>query len=338
MSRVSENSSTHALNYSIGKARTKLEDLQLKGATLKNITKPSDNPISNVEAMTIGSIQMDSKQFLRNVGYSMLQLNASERSLEQISEIINKAKEIAIAQSSDIYSGDVRKNVSNEVIQLRNQMLAIANTRIGNRYLFSGSATLTRPFDESGQFYGNNEKINLEVSKDFFVPINISGLETFFSTHDSSFKLEHPLEPFKENTLENRNIASQSETTDLQGLEDKESNNLYHASIFTQLEGLIAGLENNTPELIRDLLPELDQSLSRVITMRTRLGSIINSVENAQQNIESNEVDHAARKSQLIDADVGELFSDLNNQQYVLKTAYIAGKNTMNQRLIDFLK
>jgi len=42
MSRVSENSSIHSINYAVGKSKGKLEDLQLKGSTLKRVSKPSD--------------------------------------------------------------------------------------------------------------------------------------------------------------------------------------------------------------------------------------------------------------------------------------------------------
>ncbi len=49
MSRVSENSSIHSVNYAVGKTKSKLEDLQLKGSTLKRVSKPSDDPVGNIE-------------------------------------------------------------------------------------------------------------------------------------------------------------------------------------------------------------------------------------------------------------------------------------------------
>ena len=49
MSRVSENSSIHSINYAVGKTKGRLEDLQMKGSTLKRMNKPSDDPVGNAE-------------------------------------------------------------------------------------------------------------------------------------------------------------------------------------------------------------------------------------------------------------------------------------------------
>ena len=118
---------------------------------------------------------------LKNSDYAMLNLNIVERSLEELTDIIVKAKEIAIAQASDFYDGDVRKNVSNEIVQLRKQLVAIANKRFGNRYIFSGFKSLTKPFSDNGEYLGDKNHIKIEVGKDFFVPINLHGEEVFFS-------------------------------------------------------------------------------------------------------------------------------------------------------------
>ena len=75
---------------------------------------------------------LTAQQYLKNSNYALLQLNVTEKSLEQITDILSKAKELAIAQSSDFYTQDVRKSVANEVHQLRNRLISISNKRIGN--------------------------------------------------------------------------------------------------------------------------------------------------------------------------------------------------------------
>lgn len=179
MTRVSENSSSASLKYALNKTKAKVEDLQLKGSTLKQITKPSDNPVSNVEAMALTSSTNDNIQYLKNADFALLNLSVSEKSIEELTDIIVKAKEIAIAQSSDFFNADVRKNVANEVQQLYNQTLAIANKKVGIKHIFSGTNTLTVPFDGTGAYKGDNNHISLEVSRNFFVPINLTGEEVF---------------------------------------------------------------------------------------------------------------------------------------------------------------
>jgi len=334
MSRVSENSSSAALQYSLNKTKEKMENLQLKGSTLKNITKPSDNPVSNVEALQITSTTNDNNQYLKNADFALLSLNVTEKSLEELTDIMSKAKEIAIAQASDFFNADVRKNVANEVQQLYNQTLAIANKKVGLKHLFSGLKTLTVPFDGVGNYRGDNGHITLEVSRDFFVPTNLNGEEVFFS-EEASGQIENPLQKFEEFQKNptpnlNREIANDGDSDEIKF---KSRDNL-----FSQLQSLITGLENNDPKIIQGLLEKFDNSISRLITLRTRIGSISGSVESAKNVIEKENINHAERRSNLLDADIVELFSDIQKQQAILKTTYQSSQGVINQTLMDFLR
>jgi len=336
MTRVSDNSSGASISYSINKSKEKLEDLQIKGSSLKRITRPSDDPLGNIEAMALTSSASDNSQFLRNADFALVHLSATEKSLEQLSELVSRAKDIAIAQSSDFYGADIRKNVANEVHQLRNQALSIANQRLGNRYIFSGYNTLKPPFTIEGQYQGDLGHINAEISKDYFVPINLNGAEIFFSSDSISSKKESPLKNFpelnKQITPENtRTLASQKEIDPNEGWSNRDN-------IFSQLSNLSAALENNDPEFVRTTLDRLDGSLSRLVTLRTQVGSIASNVEHSVSKLDSEVGYQAERRSKLLDADVAELYSDIVKQQHVLKTAYQSSKTLMNQSLLDFIR
>lgn len=340
MTRVSENSSTASLKYALNKTKEKVEDLQLKGSTLKSITKPSDNPVSNVEAMSLTSATNDNIQYLKNADFALLNLSVSEKSIEELTEIVVKAKEIAIAQSSDFFNADIRKNVANEVQQLYNQSLAISNKKVGLKHIFSGTKTLTVPFDSNGSYQGDKGHVSLEVSRNFFVPINLTGEEVFFNNSEIG-KAENPLENFEQfqdkNTKINRDLASAEETEKLDAIpEDKTFQS--RDNLFSQLQALTSALENNDPKMIQGLLEKFDNTISRLVTLRTRIGSIVNSVETSKNSLTSENIDHASRRSALVDADVTELFSDINKQQAILKTTYQASQGVMNQTLMDFLR
>jgi flagellar hook-associated protein 3 FlgL len=205
MTRVSENSNAASLQYAVNKAKQRMEDLQIKGTTLKRISKPSDDPMSNFQGIQLRTTNLDNKQYLRNISYALNQLNTTEKTLEQLTEIMSKAKEIAIQQASDFYGGQIRENVSHEIIQLRNQALALANKRIGNRHIFAGYNSLKTPFDKNGEYHGDTEHIQLEIAKDFFVPINMHGEEVFFTNDQVRFP-NNPIKDFDELPRNKENI------------------------------------------------------------------------------------------------------------------------------------
>jgi flagellar hook-associated protein 3 FlgL len=339
MTRVSENSSSATLKYALNRTKAKMEDLQLKGSTLKTITKPSDNPLSNVEAMSLTSSTSDNVQYLKNADFALLNLNITEKSLEELTDIMSKAKDIAITQSSDFFNADVRKSVSNEVQQLYNQSLGVANKKIGVKNIFAGTNTLTVPFDANGNYKGDTGHINLEVSSSFFVPINLHGEEVFFNSADdesseNSLNSTDEIKTNKNGTL-NRDLASK----EAKSVKDKNGKDfVVRDNIFSQLQALTSALENNDPEMIQGLLDKFDATISRLISLRTKVGSISSSVESSKVMIENENVDHISRKSSLVDADVAELFSDLNKQQAILKTTYQSTQGIINQSLMDFLR
>jgi flagellar hook-associated protein 3 FlgL len=349
MTRVSEGSSAAAIKYSINKTKRKLEKLQLQGATLKSMSSPSDDPVSNVESMQLQSIRKDNGQYMRNADFALMQLNVTEKSLENLTEILSKAKEIAIAQSSDIYNPEVRKNVANEVIQLRNMALSIANKRIGQRYIFGGFKTLETPFDRNGNYRGDEGHITLEVSKDFFVQTNLNGAEVFFADSKFDSNEDHPLNEFPEMNSSPRNEENLKNTKEtmpngvdkareLASVENAKQGYERRENIFSLLETLSNALENGDADVVQNLLERFDDATSRLITMRTRVGSIVGSVENSKNTLESDNIDNAARRSKIVDADIAELFTDLSKQQEVLKTTYKSTQGLLNQKLLDFLR
>lgn len=362
MTRVSENSQSLALQHALNRAKRKMEDLQIQGSTLKNITRPSDNPIATTEVLHLKSSGADNQQYQKNVQRALLNLNTTEQALEQLTEIMVKAKELAISQASDFYDRDIRTSVSNEVKQLRNQSLSIANKRIGQRYIFGGFKTLERPFANDGTYKGDTGHTTVEVSKDFFVPINLHGEEVFYSLDQSNNEQPHPLKRFPDmQPSPNRDREPDQRELDpvdmppggreLASIEDDgkinfTSNNPTTSSnqfqqrdnIFSILESFSAALENNAPSIIQDLLPKIENSISRLVNLRTRVGSINNSVQRAQIALEQDNLNYEERKSHLGDADIAELFSDIAKQQGILKATYQSSQSNINQRLLDFLR
>lgn len=341
MSRVSENSSTASLRHALSRTKGKMEDLQLKGAKLKSVIRPSDNPLSSVEGLALKSSRTDNDQFIRNAEHAVLSLNVTETALESLTDIMVKAKEIAIAQSSDLYNPEVRKAVANEVKQLRNQSIAIANKRVGQRYIFGGYNTLKPPFNAQGEYQGDTGKISVEVSKDFFVPINLHGDEVFFSSSELPNHAHDPLEPFPE--LRQTPEQELPDTPPIPGrelasLEEDGPAFVSRNNLFSNLETLYIALNNNDPDLIQDSLEKFDATIDRLITLRTQVGSISSSIESTRNSIDAENVDTEERISYLLDADVAELFSDITKQQAILETTYKSSQGLLNSRLIDFLR
>jgi flagellar hook-associated protein 3 FlgL len=331
MSRVSENSSVNSINYAVGKSKGKVEDLQLKGSTLKRVSKPSDDPIGNVELLAIRSQNVDAEQYLRNLNFAQTHLSYTENILEEMTDILVKAKELAIGQASSIYSPEIRLGVSKEIHQMRQQVLGLANKRIGNRYLFAGQKVLTRPFDQDGKYQGDTNKINIEINKDVFIPININGNDLFYSKDKKPLEKEHLdlTPPGLDINTDGLHRTPASEAANDQSVA---------VSVFDELRSLENALLTDNPQIIQGLLERLDTSTERMVSLRTEIGALTNTISNSETNIEKTKLLNEAHKSKIEDADVAELMGDLQKEQAVLKATYRASANLMNTSLMDFLR
>ena len=78
--------------------------------------------------------------------------------------------------------------------------------------------------------------------------------------------------------------------------------------------------------------------MDKLVQIRTTIGSTINSIDNAFENIEKTKLLNAEYKSKIEDADVAELFTDLTRQQSTLEATYKASAQLMNKSLMDFMR
>ncbi|MBF0361836.1 MAG: flagellar hook-associated protein FlgL [Oligoflexia bacterium] len=342
MTRVSDKSGSAAIEFALNKAKNKLEDLHLKGAGIKRIIKPSDDPAGNIEIMQLRTKENDLIQYTKNASMASISLEYAEEALNDLTEILMKAKDIAIGQASNFYNEAIRKSVAEEVTQLNKQTLGIANRHLGNRYIFAGHRNETRPFESDGKYFGNSGTIYLEISKNFYVPTNIPGNEIFYySKHFRSEDLD-PLQgpaKYKGNSESAATSKEAKETKEAsEGKEANEEPTQNKNSIFAQLQTLINALKTNDHENIQDLLENLEYSIDRVITLRTKIGSILNTIKNSTNALENYKVSTSLRKSTLEDADVAELFTDITKQDNVLKAVYKTSSEILNENLLHFLR
>ncbi len=360
MTRVSENSAKHASNHSSRKAKLKLEDLTLKGSSFKTMLKPSDNPIGNTEVLALRSVKSDNDQYLKNAALAKSQLEYTEGALTDLMEVVSRAKELAIQQSSSLYGKEIRMQIAEEINHLRNQSMAIANRRFGNRYIFSGHKTLTKAVDKDGNYMGDDGKIPIEVSKDFFIPANINGLEIFFGKDRKTEKVFDP-QLFDQKQIKedpnidaekhpNRSLASYNEEAEQKSqaelepyekrvpLQERKYPGGGRSNLFSDLKSLRNALQTDNHEIIQDLLERLDDYAQHITKVRTKIGATVNSIDASINQTERDVITHESYRSQIEDIDVAELASELQKQQATLNATYKVNNQLLNNSLLDFLR
>lgn len=80
-----------------------------------------------------------------------------------------------------------REVIAKELETIRQQIVDLANTSVNGQFLFSGSLTNTKPFDYSGNYYGDDKRLNIVTGDGVKNAYNISGYDLFYKA-DNDFK------------------------------------------------------------------------------------------------------------------------------------------------------
>ncbi|MBE0511160.1 MAG: flagellar hook-associated protein FlgL [Gammaproteobacteria bacterium] len=158
-------------------------------ATGKRILTPADDPIASATLVDINQSMALYEQFNRNADQAEMRLSQEESILKSVGGALQRARELAVQGNNDTYSAEQRKNIAAEVRQILDEALTLANSTDGNNnFLFAGTLSNTKPFDQNfpgeGEFSsfvynGDQGQRRLQIGPQRTVADSDSGFEVF---------------------------------------------------------------------------------------------------------------------------------------------------------------
>ena len=190
--RVSDASITQRFLSEFGSRRREMDTLLRQLADGKRVRVSSDDPVAAHESLMTRSLALRLQGLDRSA-------SAGQTDLETIDFIIGEAFELVINArdrgSQGVTTGDADGNavLATEVREARERLLSLANTVQRGRYLFSGSATSTVPFDGTGTYQGNATEIQAAIDINVSVGVTVSGGDVFQGSGVDVFQLMNDL-------------------------------------------------------------------------------------------------------------------------------------------------
>lgn len=144
--RVSSGSSFYLFQRLFGLQGQQQAKLTEQLATGKKINRASDDP-NAVKALAAFKENLGrTEQYFRNLHVADRNWKQIESGVGEIHDILKRARELAVQGNNGTLSGSQRDALAEEVAQLSQQLLSVANTRINGEYIHAGFATDTQPF------------------------------------------------------------------------------------------------------------------------------------------------------------------------------------------------
>lgn len=128
---------------------SEISKAQLKISSGKNFLRPSDDPPGAVISLNYkqGIARIDRYLGAINEGYAFLK--AQESTLANVEDLVARAKVLAIQAANATQDINARRATAQEIDQLVQNLLALANSQLGEKYLFGGNKTTGYPPGET---------------------------------------------------------------------------------------------------------------------------------------------------------------------------------------------
>jgi flagellar hook-associated protein 3 FlgL len=363
--RIADKMAFEQVNTNLRKNRTEMADLQHQAATQKRVNKPSDDPLAAARILSTRKDYSWNQQFVKNLNFAKSLLNFSDDSLGDLSELLMRAKELALSQANDASANHAsRQVVASEIHQLFLAGVNIGNRKLADRYLFGGYQTITAPFDSNGNYYGDEGEMRLEIGTNSNVTMNIPGSQVFLGRGLSSDgattinTAEYPASAEELRAMREKSETREKEVSGqvpgqvfeapLRGPASVVANsprvttraveNQGGINVFSVLKDLEIGLRTNDKSAVQASLTQVDQALDQVILARSQVGARVMVLNSTLETLEKAKLDNKSSMSQLEDADAFAVISDINKVENSLNATLATSGKMIQTSLLDFLK
>ncbi len=313
--RVSNNLITNQLLNNIQSQLSLQDRLFRQISSNKQVEKPSDNPVATGQIMGTTSQMKRNEEYQNTINMGNVWTNVTATAMSSAVQTWSRVDELGVSAADGTKSADDLRAIAEELDQLLEHLVQVANAENAGSYVFAGSETKQPPFsferDQAtgritGVFYqGNSEERTLRTSAKNQVKVGILGSSGG--------------DPNKRGAFIDRARGVDAFSTIIE-LRDK-----LLANDFVGLTGTGGTLEKV-------------QKVSRSLTeAEVRIGGAQESLDLDLNRLIQETADLESFLSEIQDTDVAEAITRLNNIQNVYEAALSVGGRVMQTTLLNYL-
>lgn len=312
--RVTNRTMSNTLLMNLNRGMNRLERINNQLGSKKKVNLPSDDPVKAGSILRTSSLMRENDQYIRNLDAAVSWLDASDVVLQDVVAVIHRAKDLGVAGASTHLDQSARKALADEIAQLHDSLLQLANSTHGGRFLFAGQHTtgIDKPFTGGGV--------------------------------DPTTNTIQPATFLTNNTLDANKRKVEFEiavgvTMDVNIMEfDASGEEGLFLPIFRALEDLYQELQDPQGNGAGSSLGALDTSLDKVLQKMSELGGKQTRVELARERLQDLQLNLTRILSEEQDLDYAEAIMELKMEEFAYRTALSVGARIIQPSLVDFLR
>ena len=143
----------------------------------KRFEKMSEDPVAAASVLTSERGLRGIDQYRRNSAAARTRTDAEEAVLDQLTDLLTRAKQLAVQEGSATSTPSTRNAAKAEVDRIIEQVVSLGNTKVGSEYLFAGHLVTSPAFDAAGNYLGDDGQRQSEIGDGYRITTNHTGRE-----------------------------------------------------------------------------------------------------------------------------------------------------------------
>lgn len=183
--RITNNMVSRNSLAGLQRALRQVDEAQHRATTGLRVEKPSDDPAASSYIMASGSTIRAIDQYKRNINSARARLDREESILGSVTQMLERAKELGIAQGSSTADAQTRLTAKAEVDQLIQTVVQLGNTQHQGEFLFGGDQSDVAPFTTNVPPFSAAPPTGVrrtEISSALSIRTNHNGTDVFLTT------------------------------------------------------------------------------------------------------------------------------------------------------------
>jgi flagellar hook-associated protein 3 FlgL len=154
---------------------------QREVASGSRLQRPSDDPVATALALSRRSELAGVDAHRKGAQDATAWLQATDETLGRVTDVLARARELAVQGSNGTVSAADRQRLAAEVDQLAAGARDLANAQQGGRFLFGGTATTAQPYPGTDVYAGSATPLTRQVGPGVTVTATTLGSAVFGS-------------------------------------------------------------------------------------------------------------------------------------------------------------
>ncbi len=162
------------------KVKADIRTAEEQAITGLKVNRPSDGAGKITQINRLRETIADQQLYVDNGVSAQTWLGSLDQVLAESEDVLTRAREIAMQMANESYNADDLAAAAVEIEGLQEQLLQLANSDVGGRYLFAGADYREVPFaDTSGTYTGSTDQPSTLVGSNTYVDTGLVGSDVF---------------------------------------------------------------------------------------------------------------------------------------------------------------